>query len=281
MLFFLRKKIENLLVKLPLTTTFIQMIRYYFGYVVYRIYKILKIEYIGGYLFSNQDNFRGRQEIIKMIFENCSKEKIKILEIGCYCGQTTLMIIKTLIKKNIDFEIYCVDTWSPFKVSKKKHNFYNTFFLKNLKNGKVFELFKYNLSCSKMLDNVKIIKGDSNDVLKKIEIKFDYIIIDGNHSYDYVKNDIYYSNKLINNNGYIIGDDYEASFAECKHLNFFNNFEEMAKSPEDTIYDEILKRQIHPGVTLAVYENYGNIRNKNGVFCVRFENNNFFDYFKS
>ena len=37
-----------------------------------------------------------------------------------YCGQTTLNIAKTLVKKNIDFEFTCVDLWSSFSVSKKK-----------------------------------------------------------------------------------------------------------------------------------------------------------------
>jgi len=62
--------------------------------------------------------------------------------------------------------------------------------------------------------NIDIIKGDSNEVLKKINTdKIDYVFLDGGHKYETVKEDLKNLTNVINNNGIILCDDYNLTYA--------------------------------------------------------------------
>ena len=66
----------------------------------------------------------------------------------------------------------------------------------------------------KIEKNVHLIKGNSNQLLKKIDMtKIDYVFLDGGHAYKTVKNDLEYSLPVINNSGTILCDDYDLSHA--------------------------------------------------------------------
>ena len=62
--------------------------------------------------------------------------------------------------------------------------------------------------------NVHLIKGNSNKLLQKIDMsKIDYVFLDGGHAYNTVKNDLYYSKEVLENNGTILCDDYNLAYA--------------------------------------------------------------------
>jgi len=66
----------------------------------------------------------------------------------------------------------------------------------------------------KFKNNINIIKGNSNNTLKQINVsEFDYVFLDGGHKYETVKNDLYYLTKVIKNKGTILCDDYNLSYA--------------------------------------------------------------------
>ena len=66
----------------------------------------------------------------------------------------------------------------------------------------------------KFKKNVHLIKGNSNLLLKKIDMsQIDYIFLDGGHAYETVKNDLHYSKPVVENNGTILCDDYNLSYA--------------------------------------------------------------------
>ena len=66
----------------------------------------------------------------------------------------------------------------------------------------------------KFKDNIKLIKGNSNKVLKTIDMsKIDYAFIDGGHQYPTVKNDLLNVEEIIKNNGTILCDDYDLTYA--------------------------------------------------------------------
>ena len=51
-------------------------------------------------------------------------------------------------------------------------------------------------------------------VLKEINLnKIDYVFLDGGHKYETVKNDLESLTEVINNNGVILCDDYDLSYA--------------------------------------------------------------------
>ena len=62
--------------------------------------------------------------------------------------------------------------------------------------------------------NINIIKGDSNKVLKEIFLdKIDYVFLDGGHKYETVLSDLKTLSKVIENNGVILCDDYDLTYA--------------------------------------------------------------------
>jgi len=98
MLHIIRTIIEPFISKNLIILNFVSRVRYYLGYPRYLFSLKFKKEYIGGYLLSDQEAGRNRQKIIKKIIKQIDKKFIKVLEIGVYCGQTTLSISKQLKK---------------------------------------------------------------------------------------------------------------------------------------------------------------------------------------
>ena len=66
----------------------------------------------------------------------------------------------------------------------------------------------------KFKKNIYLIKGNSNIILKKMDMsKIDYVFLDGGHRYETVKNDLINCKPVIENNGTILCDDYDLSYA--------------------------------------------------------------------
>jgi len=66
----------------------------------------------------------------------------------------------------------------------------------------------------KFKNNVHLIKGNSNKILKQIDMtKVDYVFLDGGHDYNTVKNDLKNCAEVIHSNGTILCDDYDLSYA--------------------------------------------------------------------
>jgi len=183
----------------------------------------------------------------------------------------TVAISTFLKKKNVKFIITCVDPWNKVIVKNKK-NFTNNFrhqnFYSNLKNSSIEKNFDMNVNFSK-LENIVKKKMLSKDFFNQNDKKFDIIIIDGDHSFKEVNNDIIQTKKLLYEKGIIIFDDYEISSSEISS-------EELIKIKET---DEQLTSKeifIHPGVVLAIKNNFnispisicgiGSVVFKNGIF---------------
>ena len=67
---------------------------------------------------------------------------------------------------------------------------------------------------SKYKNNVSLLKGNSNELLKKINMsKIDYVFLDGGHDYSTVVNDLKCCLEVIQNDGTILCDDYDLSYA--------------------------------------------------------------------
>ena len=66
----------------------------------------------------------------------------------------------------------------------------------------------------KFKENIHLIKGNSNYLLKKMDMsKIDYVFLDGGHAYETVKSDLESCIPVIENNGTILCDDYDLSYA--------------------------------------------------------------------
>ena len=127
-----------------------------------------------------------------------------VLEIGVFCGVTARNTCDLLDKINgKDFTYVGVDLFGSDQ-SEKKDEIEPTF-LKDQKFSNPFKNIYYNYilkenlnsikSVSKLLkkykDNVKLIEGDTNKVLKELDLQsIDFTFLDGGHSYQTVINDL-------------------------------------------------------------------------------------------
>ena len=158
------------------------------------------------------------------LLSHISKVKPKnFLEIGIFHGVTSRNICELLHNLHGDYfkftgvDLFSNDNEIPEDEYIPKTKFSNP--LKTIYYRYIARLDPYSLqSVLKLLkkfeNNVNVIKGNSNQVLKEINLdKIDYVFLDGGHKYETVKNDLENLTQVINNNGIILCDDYDLSYA--------------------------------------------------------------------
>ena len=143
------------------------------------------------------------------------------LEIGVFHGVTSRNVCEMLyLLHGNGFKFTGIDLFSHEVVSKDEHipktKFSNP--LKTIYYNYIIRLNPYShQSVLKLLKkfekNINIIKGNSNKILKEIPIIFDYVFLDGGHKYETIKNDLKNLTQVINNDGIILCDDYNLSYA--------------------------------------------------------------------
>ena len=144
------------------------------------------------------------------------------LEVGVFHGVTARNVCEQLYKNHKNnFKYIGVDL---FEESAENENetipstvFSNPF--KRIYFNYIIRQDPYSLeSVSNLLkkfkNNVQLIKGNSNTILKKIDMsEIEYVFLDGGHHYETVKNDLKNCQRVIENNGVILCDDYDLSYA--------------------------------------------------------------------
>ena len=144
------------------------------------------------------------------------------LEIGVFHGVTARNVCELLygIHGN-DFKYVGLDLFEENSENKdevipntKFSNPFKSIYFNYIKRKNPYSLEGVEDLLSKFKNNISLIKGNSNNVLKKIDMsKIDYIFLDGGHDYETVKNDLNCSIEVINNNGTILCDDYDLTYA--------------------------------------------------------------------
>ena len=163
---------------------------------------------------------KGHGEIfLKEVF---SKKPKSFLEIGVFHGVTARNVCELLHQihgndfkyigldlfekndENISEVIPNTDFKNPFK------KFYHQY----IKRRDPYSLEAVNDLLSKFKKQVHLIKGNSNKILKKIDMsKIDFIFLDGGHEYNTVVNDLNSCIDVLKFNGTILCDDYNLSSA--------------------------------------------------------------------
>ena len=150
-----------------------------------------------------------------------NKPKV-FLEVGVFHGVTARNVCELLNSLHgNEFKYVGLDLFEQ-NTENKDEIIPNTKFsnpLKNIYFKYIKKLNPYSLEAVKDLlkkfkNNVSLIKGNSNVILKKIDMsKIDYAFLDGGHDYQTVKNDLNCCREVIINGGTVLCDDYDLSYA--------------------------------------------------------------------
>ena len=159
----------------------------------------------------------------KFFLEEIKKKRPKyFLEIGVFHGVTARNVCELLSTiHNDDFKYIGLDLFEKNHENKSEiipnTNFSNPLkqiYFKYIKRQDPYTLEAVEDLLKKFKNNVHLIKGNSNTILKKIDMsKIDYVFLDGGHEYETVKNDLNSCREVIDNNGTILCDDYNLSYA--------------------------------------------------------------------
>ena len=151
-----------------------------------------------------------------------SKSK-NFLEIGIFHGVTSRNVCELLYSihgnnfKFIGIDLFLSEQEILAKEIAPKVKFSN--YLKNIYWNYIARINPYSMESvlqllKKFKNNINIIKGDSNQVLKENNLKeIDYVLLDGGHKYETVKNDLENLTEVVNNKGIILCDDYDLTYA--------------------------------------------------------------------
>ena len=159
----------------------------------------------------------------EFFLEEITKKNPKIfLEVGVFHGVTARNVCELLFELNgNNFQYIGLDLFEKSDENKSEiipnTNFSNPFkqiYFKYIKKQNPYSIEAVKDLLIKFKDNVNLIKGNSNNILKKIDMtKIDYVFLDGGHDYNTVKNDLGCCSEVINNDGTILCDDYNLSYA--------------------------------------------------------------------
>ena len=152
------------------------------------------------------------------LLDEVKKEKPKIfLEIGVFHGVTARNVCELLYQINKDdFKYIGLDLFEENNENINEvipnNTFTNPFkniYFKYIKKQNPYSLVSVKDLLGKFEENVHLIKGNSNKILKKINMsKIDYVFLDGGHEYNTVRNDLENCIDVINKGGTVLCDDY-------------------------------------------------------------------------
>jgi hypothetical protein len=143
-------------------------------------------------------DFNSRFEIERQWIESLqTKVSISGVEIGVRYGQNAEFLLETL---DIDL-LYLVD---PYDAYEEYQEDWDTGMM-----GEAEEIARNKLES---YDSVKFIKEYSDEAMSELEGDFDFVYIDGNHEYEYVKKDLSNYYPMVKAGGILAGHDYTGSW---------------------------------------------------------------------
>ena len=154
--------------------------------------------------------------------EIAEKKPKTFLEVGVFHGVTARNVCELLYSiHGDDFNYIGLDLFeesdeinSEVIPNTKFNNPLKTIYFNYIRKINPYSVEGVEYLLKKFKKNVSLIKGNSNKILKKIDMsKIEYVFLDGGHDYPTVINDLNCCYEVLINNGIILCDDYDLSYA--------------------------------------------------------------------
>ena len=142
----------------------------------------------------NGRNFNSRFEIERQWVQSLEgRESVSGVEIGVRYGQNAEFLLKMLNIK----QLYLIDPYDAYDE-----------YLEDWDERMMSEAEEIARNRLEPYDSVKFIKEYSGEALSELEGDFDFVYIDGNHEYEYVKQDLTNYYPMVKAGGILAGHDY-------------------------------------------------------------------------
>ena len=154
--------------------------------------------------------------------EILTKKPKFFLEVGVFHGVTARNVCELLYQiHGNDFQYIGLDLFEMTNENTLEvipntefSNPLKKFYFKFIKKQDPYSILAVQDLLKKFKNNVNLIKGNSNIILKKIDMsKIDFVFLDGGHNYETVLNDLNCCNDVVKNDGVILCDDYDLTYA--------------------------------------------------------------------
>ncbi len=154
--------------------------------------------------------------------EILTKKPKCFLEVGVFHGVTARNVCELLYQiHGNDFQYIGLDLFEMTNENTLEvipntefSNPLKKFYFRFIKKQDPYSILAVQDLLKKFQNNVNLIKGNSNIILKKIDMsKIDFVFLDGGHNYETVLNDLNCCNEVVKNNGIILCDDYDLTYA--------------------------------------------------------------------
>ena len=206
----------------------------------------------------------ARQAVMRQLVRTAFSGPVTALEIGVWFGTGSTQIWMKHLPKGS--ELILLDGWRPYaSADDQAHEDFPTDWDYRKNDDDVSQGFSSTYEIVTAYEarggesDISIVRAASGRFLRHLKNECcDFVFIDGDHKYDAVKQDIVQAKRLINRSyGVICGDDLEhlpneELIALCKRYKQRDYLGGDAK--------------LHPGVCLAVSEEFGTVNMKDGVW---------------
>jgi predicted O-methyltransferase YrrM len=160
-----------------------------------------------GHLARKGENFYDQYMLAWEI--GCAKHPARILEIGTRTGLSLCQLLSAFVDQSKIQKVVCIDPFADPYTSA--------------------ELVKKNLrSLNLPVEKVEFLVGFSQDFLPKMiyldKDRFDYILVDGDHSKKAAREDLEAVHNLIADGGVIVFDDVSDAPGECALIDVWQQF---------------------------------------------------------
>ena len=159
------------------------------------------------------------ETFLKEVF---NKKPKSFLEIGVFHGVTARNVCELLYQihgndfKYVGLDLFEKSDENKFEVipSTNFKNPFKKFYHQYITRQDPYSIEAVSNLLKKFKDQVHLIKGNSNQVLKKMDMsKIDFVFLDGGHEFNTVVNDLNSSIDVLKFNGSILCDDYNLGSA--------------------------------------------------------------------